>query len=96
MRFPHTATVRRQAKVGTKYTYADASTTPCFLQQLDADKAQIYGMTFGKSYVCYLPIGADVVDSDRIVISGITYGVMGIKSEPYGGLQHKKAMVELS
>ncbi len=96
MNFPHTATIRRQTKVGTKYTYADLSTTTCFLQQLDADKAQLYGMTFGKSYVCYLPIATDIVDSDRVVINSITYGVMGVKSEPYGSLQHKKAMVELS
>lgn len=96
MRFPHVATVRRQYKLGTKYTYSDLGSAPCFLQQLDADKSQLYGMTFGKSFVCYLPITADVLDSDRVVINGITYGVMGIKSEPYGSLQHKKAMVELS
>ncbi len=95
MNFPHTATIRRQTKAGTKYTYADLSSTACFIQQLDAEKSQLYGMTFGKSFVCYLPIGADVVDSDCLVINAVTYGVSGFKSAPYGSLQHKKAILEL-
>jgi hypothetical protein len=96
MNFPFSASVKRPTKVGTKYTYSVVSSTECFLQQLDADKSQLYGMTFGKSFVCYLPLSANVENSDRLTIEGIEYGVVGIKLEPYGNIAHKKAMVERS
>jgi hypothetical protein len=94
MTFPHTATVQRQVKVGTKSSYADQGTTQCFLQPLDSEFSQLYGITFGKGSSCYLPYTADVNEGDRLVISGKKYGVRGMREHNYGSLTHKRAVVE--
>lgn len=95
MNYPHTATILENQKSGTIYTYAENGTTQCFLQPLDAEAAQLYGVTFGKAFNCYLPFTAEVQERTRLQIDGDTYGVKGIKSYNYGTLQHKRATLEL-
>jgi hypothetical protein len=94
MNFPHTATISRSIKTGTKYNYADDGTVKCFLQPIDSEEVELYGATFGKASICYLPSTSDVSESDRLVIGGITYGVKGVRHHNYGNLKHKRAIVE--
>jgi hypothetical protein len=92
--FPHTATVQRSTKTGTKYTYGDSGSTRCFLQPIDDEAAQLYGITFGKGWFCYLPYDSDVEVADRLLIDGTTYGVKGFRFHKYGNLKHKRASLE--
>jgi hypothetical protein len=95
MTYPHTATVVRQVKSGTKYTYQDVDETHCFLQPLSNEETLTFGITATQAYQCYLPIDSGVKDKDRLKIDGDTYGVKGVKSHKYGRLTHKRAILEL-
>lgn len=94
MNFPHTGTVQRSTQVGSKYIYGDAGSISCFLQPIDAESAQLYGITWAKGSTLYIPIAADLKEGDRIVIDSITYGVRGMKKHNYGNLKHGKAVLE--
>lgn len=99
MTFPHTATVERKTKVGTKYTFGAAGSVRCFLQPLIAGRIneeamRTQGLTFAKSYQLYAPYEADLKDGDKLTIDGIVYTIAGIKSYHYGNLQHKRALLE--
>jgi hypothetical protein len=94
MTFPHTATIRRSTKDGTKYTYSDAGTTQCFLQPLSPEDSQLFGITWSKASVCYIPYETEIQDSDRLVKDGVTYGIRGVKSHNYGSLKHKRLALE--
>lgn len=94
MNFPHTATISRMGADGDGYTYSSTGTTSCFLQPLDTEETQLFGMAFGKASVCYLPFTADVQTSDKLVIDGHTYGVKGVRSHNYGNLKHQRAILE--
>ena len=94
MLFPHSATVQASTKVGTNYTYVDTGSTICFLQPLSDQETQLYGMTFGKGFNCYLPFTSVVADKMRLIIDGVTYGVKGIKTYTFGSLKHKRALLE--
>ncbi len=95
MTYPHTAAILRTVKVGTKYTYAQIGVGVCFLQPLDSEMAQAYGVTMTKGFSCYLPILSDVLEKDRLIIDGTTYGVKGMRTHNYGGLKHKRAILEM-
>lgn len=95
MRYPHTATVKRLVSSQGKQLFTSVGNPiACWLQPLDVEAANVVGMSFGKSYVCYFPLGSDVQEKDRIIIDGNKYGVRGIANRNYGGLKHMKAMVE--
>lgn len=94
MTFPHSATIKRTTKEGTKYTFATLGTATCFLQPLDVESAQALGISFSQSSKLYLPISTDISSGDRVVIDGITYGVKGVQKLGYGSLEHKKAILE--
>ena len=94
MKFPHMASVERMVTTGSKYIYGALGSTKCFVQPIDAETAELYAVTFTKSSVAFLPIDADVKTSDRMIVSGTTYGVKGVMSRPYGSLKHKKAILE--
>lgn len=94
MNFPHTATIQASIKAGTKYTYADAGTTRCFLQPLSDEETQLFGMAFSKSFRCYIPFATEVTESMRLIIDGDTYGVRGVRTHNYGSLAHKRAILE--
>lgn len=95
MTYPHTATIHRKAKVGTKYTFATLASTSCFLQPLDDEKSQLYGIAFSKSFKCYLPDGTDIAEGDRMLINGDTYGVKGVSAFNYGSIAHGRATLEM-
>jgi len=95
MTFPHSCTIQRKVKSGSTYLYSDLYTgIPCFLQPLDEQMSQIVGMTFGKSSRCYVGYETDVLESDRLVVDGITYGVKGFSAHNYGSLKHKRVLLE--
>jgi hypothetical protein len=94
MYFPHKAIIERTQKSGTKYTYAVHGSSTCFLQPLDSEQSQLNGVTFGKSARVYFPYGTNVLDSDRITINNIKYGIKGFNMRDYGGLPHIYAVVE--
>lgn len=94
MIYPHTATIERLQTVGTKYIFAPVGSTKCFKQPIDETSAQLFGLTFTKGSVLYLPLEADVREADRLTISGTQYGVRGVSSRDYGTLSHKKAVIE--
>lgn len=94
MTFPHTATIMRTVETGGKYVYTASGTTPCFLQPLDEESTQSYGITFMKGSRCYLPIASDVVEGDRLTINGTEYGVKGVRIHQYSTLRHKRAILE--
>lgn len=94
MTFPHSATIQRMTAIGTKFVYGTTGVTPCFLQPISAEVAQSYGLVVGKGSVAYLPSYAAVVDKDRLIIDGTTYGVKGVQHHQYGNLEHKKAVLE--
>lgn len=94
MRYPHTATIQRMSEVSGKYVYSDVGTTVCFKQPIDDTSAQLFGITFTKGSVAYLPVDADVEAKDNLVIDGVTYGVRGVSVRDYGTLNHRKAILE--
>jgi len=96
MNFPHSATIQRSALVGTKYLFATVGTTDCFVQPINAEEVQLYGIVFSKGFGCYLPFATDVQIGDRLTHNGQTYGIKGINAYNYGRLRHKKAMLERS
>lgn len=95
MNYPHTAAILRTVKVGTKYTYAQAGVSVCFLQPLDSEMSIAYGVTMTKGFSCYIPLNADILEKDRLIIDGITYGVKGMRTHNYGSLKHKRAILEM-
>lgn len=94
MKFPHTATIHRKTKSGTKYTYGSVGTTKCFLQPLSPTEAQTFSVVFSQASKAYIPIATTILSGDRLIIDSITYGVQGIASRPYGNLAHKYAVLE--
>lgn len=94
MNFPHTATVNRLVETNGKYLFAAVGTTKCFLQPIDTESSEMYAITFSKGSVAYLPITADVKESDQLLIDGIKYGVRGKRLHNYGSLKHAKAALE--
>ena len=94
MTFPHTATIQRKTKVGTIYSFADLGTVKCFIQPIDMESAQAYGITFSKGSVCYTALDAELKEHDRLVYNGTTYGISGFRVHPYGRLRHKKYVLE--
>lgn len=94
MTFPHTAAIHRMTEAGGKYTFGLSSSSKCFLQPLDAEKSQAYGITFSKGYHCYLPLTADITEKDRLIIDSVTYGVKGVRQHNYGTLSHIRATLE--
>ena len=94
MTFPHTATIRRLTQSGSKHVYGSAGSIKCFVQPLDAQVAQLYGIVFGKASSCYLPLSSDVSESDQLTIDGVIYSVKGIMPRNYGNLAHKQAILE--
>lgn len=94
MNYPHTATVQRKTKSGTSYTFGSVGTVLCFLQPIDEESAQAFGITFTKGSRCYLPYDADVLTGDRLTVDGTTYGVAGIRKHNYGNLKHQRAVLE--
>lgn len=94
MTFPHTATIQGLVEVGGISTYTTTGTTKCFLQPIDAEETLIQGMTFSKSFKCYLPRTAGVKEKQRLVIDAETYSVVGIMDNNYGSIPHYKAILE--
>lgn len=94
MTFPHSATIRRTTKTGTKYTYGDSGETECFLQPLSPEESQLYGIVFSKSSVCYIPFEVEVEPGDRLVVNGTTYSIRGTRNHNYGSLKHKRLVLE--
>ena len=52
-------------------------------------------MEINKAHVCYFPLDTDIKEKDRAVISAKKYSVKGVRSHEYGGLAHKRAILEL-
>lgn len=97
MTFPHSATIERKTKVGDKYTFDTLATSTCFVQPINAEESQLYGLVFSKSFRCYVPIDTDIKIGDRVIYGGETYGVRGVNTHDYvssKSLRHKKAMLE--
>lgn len=94
MHFPHTATIQAMTKVGTKYTFAGATTTPCFLQPLDSEYATSVGIDMTKAFSCFIPLATAVAEKQRLIIDGETYGVTGVRTHNYGNLAHKRLILE--
>lgn len=94
MTFPHEATLERTVKTGTKYVYGDNGSTPCFLQPMDDEKSQLFGIAFSKGFHCYTPLESDVLEGDRVSIAGTKYGVKGVKEFNYGSMPHKRVLLE--
>lgn len=94
MKFPHSATIQHNLKVGTQYTWTSVSSTPCLVQPLSDEATALYGLTFGKAFTCFLPFTVDVTERMRLVINGTTYGVKGLPVYDYGLNKHKKATLE--
>lgn len=94
MRFPHTASIQRLVTTGDQHLFQASGSSACFLQPLSRVASQAEGISFGKGFNCYLPVNADVMEGDRLVINGVTYGVRGLTTWSYGKLAHKIAMLE--
>ena len=94
MHYPHTATLQRMTASGSTFVFTANGSSKCFLQPIDGETAELFAVTFTKGSVAYLPASADVKEKDRIVIDSIKYGVKGILNRPYGGLAHKKVILE--
>jgi hypothetical protein len=94
--YPHIATVSRQTKTGTKYTFAQSHDIRCFLQPLSNEESVSYGITMTKAYHCYMDLSADAIEGDRLLINGDTYGIKGFRVHDYGSLKHKRAILEKS
>ena len=94
MKYFHIATIERKIKTGTKYVFGPYGSTQCNVQPLSIEDAQIFGVVFAKSSRGYFPFTADVEEGDRLTVNGVVYGVKGIVAHNYGGLAHKKAVLE--
>lgn len=95
MTFPHSATIQRLVAEGSKSTFTELGTSECFLQPLSSEYSNIYGITFGKGFSCFMPYSTDVAEGDRVVIDSNGYGVQGVRDHNYGNLAHKRLFLEL-
>jgi hypothetical protein len=58
---------------------------PCLIQPVSPEFAAKTGFAFGKSFKCFLPIGTDIVMSDKVTDEfGNLYTVTGSLNRPYG------------
>lgn len=97
--FAHTATIRRNAALGTngRHQMADVHTNvPCLALPMNNTAAVENGFEVGRAYDLYFEDGTDVKPGDKAVISTgitITIGVV----QPFVGLafvSHVKTMGE--
>lgn len=94
MYFPHSATMKRMVESGNQFIYQDNGFSRCFLQPIDEEESQRFGIAFSKGSTCFFPYGTDVQDGDRVTIDSVTYGVAGTLTRNYGSLKHVRAIME--
>ncbi len=94
--FTHRVTVSRAAAgLGVQKTYqAVATSVPCLIQPLDDVAQQQVGGAFGKGYKCYLAIGSNVQEGDKLTdADNRLFFVKGSRSRNYGNFPHLELLL---
>ena len=103
MKFTHLRTekiiVSRMARIAGTNKIAMTTVTAAYYvnrQALDMEKSQMAGGVFGKSFVIYADISADIVGGDKITDeNGVNYRVAKTGNTPYnmGNIEFLKVII---
>ena len=98
MLFEHTATIQRNAAVGTngRRQFQDLYTgIPCLALPMGLSTAISNGFSLGRAYDVYFGEGQDVKAGDKLIIDGQSYTVKGVQSfKVLAPVSHVRALCE--
>lgn len=83
-------TFRLKAGVGIQKTYQkNLINQQCMIQPMSPEYAAKSGMTFGRAYHCYVPLGTDIQMTDKLIDQdNKTYMISGSLKRNYGSVPH--------
>lgn len=90
---PTSVAVYHLSTVAGKQTYSAGTSVMGSFLPLDRKEQALEGGDYVVQYELYVPGGADVRVTDKLVIAGTTYYVKSIFEANFGGLPHKRLSI---
>ncbi len=89
--------VSRFTYAGTpkKGSLSAVGTVKGYLRPLSEVQATENGFQYGQAFALLVDVGADLKESDTVVIDSKTYKVQGVAIHDRGNLQHRRALLTL-
>lgn len=79
-------TTQRLLQAGSKSTYVDNSSGWGHLKQMDDRTSQLNNFQYGQGYTLMVEGDVDVIETDRITLSGVVYEVKGVRFDSFGSI----------